>query len=296
MSDFSPSDAALEGFRLVRERPGTILAWGGLYFVGIVGIGAFMLAAIGQDFVKYVQKGGMESGDPEALAAILQHTWPAFLVVLLLVIFLSSIISGGVYRLVLRPEEPGFAHLRIGADELRLTLVNVVLFSVGMVFLFLLAMVAAALAGGQGAFGVVVAIIVGFGLVWAGVRLLLATPMTFGERRVTIRESWRLTRGRFWSLFGMSLLAVTFYLMVWLLFSIISAAFIALAGGSDAIANPGELRGFAVVAFLVTMLIQLLLPVLQIVMIYAPLAMAYDQLRHPEHDHHHHGKAAAPQG
>lgn len=282
MNDFSPSDSALEGFRLVRERPGTILAWGGIYFVGIVAIGAFMLAALGQDFVSYVQRGGMETGDPEALAAILEHAWPAFLVVVLLVIFLSSIISGGVYRLVLRPSEPGFAHLRVGADELRLTLVNLVLFSVGMIFLIVLALVAAALAGGRGFPGVLIAAAVACGLVWAGVRLLLATPMTFGERRVAIRESWRLTRGRFWSLLGMTVLAVVFYLMVWLLFSIISAAFIALAGGSEAIANPANLSGFAIVAFLVTMLIQLLLPVLQIVMIYAPLAMAYRQLAHPD--------------
>jgi hypothetical protein len=282
MSEFSPSDAALEGFRLVRERPGTILAWGGLYFVGIVGIGAFMLAAIGKDFVEYVQRGGMESGDVEALVAMLQHAWPAFLAILLLVIFLGSIINAGVYRLVLRPDEPGFVHLRIGADELRLTLVNVLLFSLGMVFLFLLAMVAAVLTAGQGALSAVIALLVAAVMVWIGVRLLLATPMTFGERRVIVRESWRLTQGRFWSLFGMTLLAVTFYLMVWLLFSIISAAFIALAGGPEAVANPAELRGFAIVAFLVTMLIQLLLPVLQIIMIYAPLAMAYRQLRHAD--------------
>ena len=33
MNGFSASEAALEGFRLTRERPGTIAAWSVIYFV-----------------------------------------------------------------------------------------------------------------------------------------------------------------------------------------------------------------------------------------------------------------------
>eukprot|EP01036_Dinobryon_divergens_P046455 gene46455-62135_t len=46
MARFSPSDAALEGFRLTREHPGVVLAWSAVYFGGILLIGLTMLALL----------------------------------------------------------------------------------------------------------------------------------------------------------------------------------------------------------------------------------------------------------
>lgn len=282
MTRFSPSDAALEGFRLVRERPGTILIWSGLYFIGVMIISLIMVFSLGPDFIGFIRDGGMETGDAAAFGKALEHSWPAFIVVLLLVVVLASILSGGVYRLVLRPNEPGLAHLRLGADEMRLTVVNIVLYSVGTFFLFFLVLAAGVLGKTTGLGGVLSGLIIAGAMIWIGVRFLLATPMTFGERRITIQQSWRLTRGRFWPLFGMSILALIFYVIVWLLFSIIGAAFVALAGGQTAMEDPSQLSGFAIVAFVLTLVVQLLLPVLQVVMLYAPLAVAYRDLTHPE--------------
>ena len=125
-------------------------------------------------------------------------------------VVLTSILMGGIYRLALRPSEKGFAHLRLGPDELRLTLVNLILFSVGLAFL--LVGLTAATVGGP--LGILVSLAVTGGMIWAGVRLLLATPMTFAEHRIAITDSWRLTKGHFWSLFGMTILAIIFYVMV----------------------------------------------------------------------------------
>ena len=278
MTTFSPSDAALEGFRLVRERPGTILAWSGIYFVGILLIALVMVATLGEDVVKFMQSGGMESSDVVKLAAALEHSWPALVLIMLLVVALYSIVSGGVYRLVLRPDEPGFVHLRLGADEVRLMVVNIIMIGLGVVFLTIPGLLAAFRPAGSGMGAFALGLIVAFGLTWVGAHLLLAAPMTFGVRRIAIMDSWRLTKGRFWRLLGMILLAIIFYVIVWLLLSVISAAFIALAGGPQAIMNPAELKGFAFVPFIVTMVVQLLMPVLQIVMISAPLAFAYRDL------------------
>ena len=52
----------------------------------------------------------------------------------------------------------------------------------------------------------------------------------------------------------------------------------ALAGGQEAIANPSNLAPLAIVAFIATLMVQLLLPILQVVMIYSPLAEAYREL------------------
>jgi hypothetical protein len=124
-----------------------------------------------------------------------------------------------------------------------------------------------------------VATLVGFAtialMIWIGVRLSLATPMSFGERRIAIRESWRLTQGHFWSILGMLVLAFVFWLMIWALISLIGLVFVALAGGQTAIQDPLNLKPAAILAFLAYFIIQLVLPVVQVITFYAPLAVAY---------------------
>ena len=67
MNQFSASDAALEGFRLTRERPGAILAWAGVYFVGIVVMGIMMMASLGPQFIEIAKKGRFTAEDTEAV-------------------------------------------------------------------------------------------------------------------------------------------------------------------------------------------------------------------------------------
>jgi hypothetical protein len=276
MNPFSPSDAALEGFRLTRERPGTVLAWSAVYFIGVLLIGVVMMASLDPNFIDVVKKGELTTRDPEEVGAMLAQSWPAFLLVLALTVFLLSVIMAGIYRLVLRPNERGFAHLRLGKDELRLTAVNMLLFGVGILCLFVGFMLTA-LAERS---GTVVGLLVGaLGVaftVWLGVRLSLATPMTFAVHKISVREAWSLTRGYFWRLFGMILLAVIFYVIIWFLITIIAFVIVQLAGGQEAIATLHS--PVAVIAFVATLAIQLLLPILQVVMIYSPLAVAYQQV------------------
>lgn len=282
MNDFSPSEAALEGFRLTRERPGTVLTWCGVYFTGMLVIAILMMVSLGPDFIALAKKGQFSSEDIDAVGSMLARSGPAFLLVLVLAVALMSVLTSGIYRLVLRPQEPGFAHLRLGPDELRLTAVNLLLFAVGMAFLFLGFVAAAAGEQVSPALGFVLAAAVAAITVWVGVRLSLATPMTFATHRFSIREAWRLTAGRhFWPLLGMIVLAVIFYVMVWLLISIIGLAVVGLAGGDQG----GGFSPLAVVAAVATLFMQLILSVLQLVMIYSPFAVAYQEL---------HGDAPAP--
>jgi hypothetical protein len=279
MNQFSASEAALEGFRLTRERPGTILAWGGVYFLGIMIMAAVMAVGLGPKFIDFVKKGGLESGDAEAFGSLLAQSWPAFLVVLLVAVVLLSILTAGIYRLVLRPQEVGFAHLRLGRDEVRLAAVNLLLFGIGMVCLFVVELVTAAAAqhGGPGV-AAIAAVAVAAPTIWIGVRLSMVTPMSFAARKITIRSAWELTRGRFWPLFGMIVLAVIFYIMIWMLITVIGYVIVTLAGGQQAIADMSHPAPGAVIAFIASLIIQLLLPILQVVMIYAPFAVAYQQL------------------
>jgi hypothetical protein len=279
MTKFSPSDSALEGFRLTRERPGTILAWAGVYLVGIVLLSLLMAASLGPDFVALLRKndGQLGQDDVQAAAAMLVHVWPAFILVLIAAVFLMSVLTAGIYRTILRPQERGLAHLRIGREEFRLTTLNLVLFALGIVCLFIALTVTqvlrstAPLLGFAGGIGMLVLSL------WIGVRLCLATPHTFVTGHISLRETWGLTKGHFWKLFGMIVLAVVFYVMIWLLISMIGFAVVELAGGQPNLAAKGLAPGAMLAAFIIIFM-QLILSVLQLVMVYAPFGWAYLQI------------------
>jgi len=278
MAGFSPSDAALEGFRLIRRRPGTLLAWSGIYFASVLVIGVAMMVSMGPRFIDMLKKGQLVSNDPEAFAVLLEQSWPAFVVVLLMTVLLMSVIMGGIFRLVLGRDERGLAHLRLGPDELRMSAVNLGLVGIGMAFL-VFGLLTTRLAATQGGLlGFLVGAAVLFLTIWVGVRLSLVTPMTFDTGRVAFRSAWRLTRGRFWPLLGMIVLAVIFYVMVWILAAIVTLVVVAIAGGEQAIQDVSALSIVAGIAALVTIVMQALLQVLQIVMIYGPFAVAYRQI------------------
>jgi hypothetical protein len=277
MIRFSASEAALEGFRLTRERPGTIFGWGVVYAACVFVIGRLMLVSLNPQLVELTRKKDFSQQDIDQVSGMLAQSWPAFMLVLVLLSALYSALMGGIYRLVLRPGEKGFLHLRFGKDELRLTVVNLLLIAFGMVCLTA-ELAAVAAAEQQGGMATIAAMVLPLVTVWIGVRLSLATPMTFALHRFSIRESWRASRGKFWPLLGMITLAAIFYVMVWLLISIIGAALIGLAGGADAMSNIRSLAGPAIVGVALYVFLQLILQVIQVVMLYAPFAVAYQQV------------------
>jgi len=264
MNRFSASEAALEGFRLTKERPGTILAWSGIYAAGMLIIGEVMLTSLGADALAIARKGQVTPEDAQVLATRLIHSLPAFLLVLLLAVVLISVITSGIYRLVLRPEQPGFLHLRLGGDELRLTLVNVALFAIGLVCLMIGFVAIAVAEQGGSAVGFIVAPLVAVLTIWVGVRLSLATPMAFKERHISLVAAWALTRGRFWPIFGMIVLSLIFYIMVWVLVTVIWLAVLMLAGGPEAVSQGGT--PVALIAGVAAFVIQMLVSVVALSM------------------------------
>ena len=63
------------------------------------------------------------------------------------------------------------------------------------------------------------------------VRLSLAGPMTFAQRRVRLTGSWALTRGRFWSMFGAYLLAGVLITLAAVLLMIVCCVIAFMLGG-----------------------------------------------------------------
>jgi hypothetical protein len=155
---------------------------------------------------------------------------------LTLLIFFSIYMTllTGAMRSVIRPERSGAFHLGFGLEELRqigLSLFFLILFYVGAILLVILFAIVGALvlvATGGGTFMVVIG---GIALVlllvpffWLGLRLGMAFPLTLLRGRITISESWRLTKGHGWTLFGG-------FFLIWLILALLSAAVVPFTTG-----------------------------------------------------------------
>jgi hypothetical protein len=264
MTPFSASDAALEGFNLIRRRWRVVLGWAGFNLVILVMLVVLMvlLSLVAQS----VGGGGLRT---------VQMT--ASVVIFLGSLFVEAIIAAGVFRLDLRPDEPAFLHLRLGRDELRLAVV-------WLIFIAGAALVGTAVGIGGSALGLPTAWRIALAILacaYLSLRFLLVAPISFAERRIDFARSWRLTRRRVGALVAMSLLdaaliglvVVTVFVAVGLI-AAGSAGFAgvaALFGGAEALkAHPGiYLLQFAVEIFLT--------PVLWVLAL-APLAAAYRAL------------------
>jgi hypothetical protein len=152
-----------------------------------------------------------------------------------------SIFSSAVYRVCLRPSESRWGFLRVGADEARIALLTVIFTGLWALYLFAVTLIGGVLSaavaslGSQASLLFAAIFIVGVLCltVFLAVRLSLAAPQTFAERRISIFDSWALTRGHFWKMLGAYALAFALVLIVWLLSAFITQGLlVALHGGN----------------------------------------------------------------
>ena len=242
MKEFSATDAAFEGFRVARERPRAIAAWA-LLLLAYSLIQALATARFGGqafvDMMAMAQQPGPR--DTAKLAQIWAELAPFFAIMVPVTLITYGVLLAAANRVVLDPQNVGLG-LRFGMQELRQTVVIVVLgmlqFLVYVVILtlgFILAAAAASVSQAMG--GMVLAldlVLLLVALVYIGVRLSLAGPMTFDGHSVRIFQSWRLTRAHFWPMLGAYLLALIFATVVSVLGMLVLKGVYAVLGGSFA--------------------------------------------------------------
>ncbi|PSJ40455.1 glycerophosphoryl diester phosphodiesterase membrane domain-containing protein [Allosphingosinicella deserti] len=195
----------IEGaFGLVRERPRAVALWGVLYMI------ATIIMALAMRPMLEAQMAAM-AGDPQAALGTMGSMMGRMFMLQFGFLLLFVILMTAAQRAVLRPAEQASAYIRLGGDEARifgLTLLFAIGFYLALVLLGIVAALFAAGAGAAmgpwaaGAVGVILFIAVFAVVVWLQVRLSLAFPLTVLRRKFVIGESWRRTRGHFWSLFG----------------------------------------------------------------------------------------------
>ncbi len=207
---FSASQAALEGFRLVRRRPVSFIVW------SLVPGAAIVALSLGGVWLFADQFSDVFSGahvEPSRVAGLLGGLFIAFLAAFAVIMVYVSVIYCAIYRAVLKPAQSGLAYLRFGRDEWNMFLLLMLTAVAGAV----VELVGVAIGVGiyatpllnEAKFGLIALeamALLGL-LVFVLIRWCLAGPVIVAEGRLDLGRSWSLTRGRLWPLIGMLLLA-----------------------------------------------------------------------------------------
>lgn len=252
----------LEGaFGVFREHFTAVAIWAGIYLAGNIA----MLLAMGPMMASALDPAA--SADPGAMMSAMGPVWLLNLVLALVGVVLYT----AAMRSVLRPNAGGLAFLRLGMDELRMIVLSI-LFFVGALILFFLASIALGLLGAGVAMGsespiltalvsFVIALVV-FGLaIYFIIRFSLAFPLTLHRGEFVIGEAWRLSRGRFWTLFGAALVVVVIGFVLTMIVSIFSmgsyfADILSSAGNPEATMLAAERQAQRLGSFGVMMILQ----------------------------------------
>jgi hypothetical protein len=214
LANFSITEAALTGFRVVRGHPPAVLGWAGLQFV-LIGGSLLALAYFAGPVIAQLQAHGLPA-DPTALEGLMQQTVRAEPMMLALSLVIGSVLAAAMNRAVLTPEKKGLAYLRLGRDELAQLGLRVLLFMLWVAANLAFAAIAQGLAALSAALGPLVTAFGDFaltvastaGLVYVSLRLSLASAATFANRRIDLRTSWTITQGSLTPIMGAFCLAL----------------------------------------------------------------------------------------
>lgn len=196
-------------FGVVLRHPLSVLVWG-LVYVAMIAAFALLMWPMFEAILSMP----MKSGNDEELAAELSRVQinpGVSLLVQIASYVIPAILAAAAIRTVLRPEQGGFFHLRIGMDEVRVGacwFIMSIAIGLGAVLALIPGAILGAIAYGVG--GEAVAVPVIFLLiivlicacVYFLVRLSLMAPLSFLRQEFAFGEAWQLTKGRFWTLFG----------------------------------------------------------------------------------------------
>jgi hypothetical protein len=211
MSGFSASDAALEGFQVLRRHWRVVAGWAGFNLLAMI---AMVVVTVIVALVAAALMGG--GSNASQISATLGG-----IIALVGTLVVEVIMMAGLYRLMLRPEEPAFLHLRLGKAEFRV-LAALLIYLVGALAVTLLARLAVQAVHPAGLWISIVVGVAAFAVaVWLGLRLALTLPAAFDAGPLGFGTSWRLTRGRVAGLLGMVMLAVCVLLLIAFVYSLV---------------------------------------------------------------------------
>ncbi len=297
MPSFSPTDAAFEGFRFTRERPGAVAAWAGATLAFNL-LSGFLGALIGgASMVEFQALAQQQPFDIGGFVQLLPRLLPALAATVLINLAGSAVVYPSALRSFMGMDRT--VSFRAGADERRILLI---LLGFGLIYFVVSAItgvcfgflenVFAAFSEELGKFVHFLAYLAGFLLpTMVIVRLSLAPVIAVDRKRISLKESWVSTKGHFWPLAGSLMLSLGLYIIVVFvgLLVVMSLAQV-LSIPTRGVISPGALTGAqhstlqdlikpaAIFAELISaLMVAMLLPV-----VFAPLVRAYQAYDAPD--------------
>ncbi len=292
---FSATDAAFEGFRVVRRKP-TVLIWWTLAYLLFIGL--VIMLAMGSliDLAGAAEAlRGVTSPRPDDLAPVTSAMNGIMAVAGPMGLLFGAVLNTAVARAVLEPERSAFGYLRLGVDELRVLAVTVALALLAMAAIVTAGILLGVLGGvAVSALGAMGGIVTGLAVLallvaaaWVAARFSLAVPITLAERKIAVFDSWRVTRGRALPIVGMAILSFMMTIVVSILFSVVLmplSLIFGMAGGWQELAR---MQGAGVAEVLsalgpflaVLTLFQAVGAALQLAVAYAPFSAAYRDIK-----------------
>jgi hypothetical protein len=227
MASISYARAVSAGFRVIGRKPWAVLAWAGAYLVLAALPLILIMSGVLPDVIATYRDAAHNLAHgvaPDAAKFLALRSRMAGVQPLILVVQLVShtILMGAIFRAVLEPEASKWGYLRVGRQELMLGLTTLVYVLVATI-LALTLLVPLGIAGAVGLTSAqhgnapgpmavpllrLIELAGSGAIVWAMLRLSLALPMSFAQRRFVLYDSWSLTRGHAFKLFLVALTLV----------------------------------------------------------------------------------------
>jgi hypothetical protein len=279
MASFSITDAATAGFASVRRHPKALVAWAGVGLVAVMVSAAVFYFMVGDKLqaVAAVVGSGQQLS-PEQAYELYKPLFPAYGAALVVAMIAYSFLMPAVYRSVLKPEVRSPGYLKLGGDEVRQLVVNLVVFGLAFGVDAGLGYAVQSLAAATGAPAVaVIGSFVSLALViFLLVRLSLVGPETLMKARLSFAGAWKLSKGAFWPMLGAYALAVLFQIMLAVGSLILMGV---VVGVTAVIARLGAVgQGISLVLMVLYLVATCLIYALGIAVMAAPAAKIYRDL------------------
>src|SRR4051812_4018115 len=128
MAALSISVAAFSGFSVVKHRPWLVLVWAATWFGSMILIGiVFAIIFVASGAGALMSAGNNLASNPSALAPFIGGLLAGYLFALIFLLLVKAVMVNAVYRSVLRPDDVGFAYIKLGAAEFRQLAVSLVI-------------------------------------------------------------------------------------------------------------------------------------------------------------------------
>ena len=300
MQSFSPSDAAISGFRFIRDRPRVLLFWVGAFVVFELVWGTLLAMLAGSDVGRFDRFRELINTDMMAALAMLPGVAVVLLFGMVGRVGFWAVMFSAAYRAMLFPDDPRLGFIRFGRDEIRMAGVIALwwvlavgyAFSVAFLF-FLLGLMGAALPSViRFVYLTLLVASCVCAVIWPLVRLSMSMPLTLTSHHFHIFDSWKLTRGLFWPLCG----AYAIMLILVVVLAVASAIGLGIITAAVTVATGGSIEGVSglfnadastlttrfSVASVLSVLIQAPIGAAMLAVFVGPFAAAYKAMSPPE--------------